>query len=502
MNQQGKQPKTTDWWRSQLVLGLVVLLLFVMDGEVRGAVLMPAGDDASSVRGATRQATVRGTAQQLLGVVSQQQDDLSLSAVSRNVLHDLKVLCREMAADVWSVPPQGTEQDVMGFNRLPFLAQRNLSGDVAPPDIGSLTLENQSPLQPISSPPSSAVLFVPAVIGLLGVVLRARPSGTVPVGEGDAQSMEPSAAVSPSIMVLSADPDFVGAVRASLNRAGHATQSVATLDEALSWAERSVPSLLLLDHRIDNWGMLRTSPVLKSTPIMMMIPCESSSGEEQWASELERGIDGMHDFRDGHRLFVAKVGAYLRRTGCAATTRGVYQVGAVELDADVHTVTLAGRPLQLSAKPFSILRALMQEPSRVFSRNELVHSVWGPNFAIGEHTLDVHVHALRQQLDRDPTRSCQLVTIKGVGFKLKAATAVASSFEASANQPECRVAVNGSDERRPSTLSRPRYDTVGQRCLSPRTQVPVLKQPVRRRSARMPRRPSVASGVGNAALAG
>ncbi len=502
MNQQGKQPKTTGWWCSQLVLGLVVALLFVMDGEVRGAVLMPAGDDASSALGATRQVTVRGTAQQLLGVFSQQQDDLSLSGLSGNVLHDLMVLCREMAADVWSVAPQGTEQDVIVFNRLPFLAQRNLSGDVAPPDIGSLTLENQSPLQPISSPPSSAVLFVPAVIGLLGVVLRARPIGTVPVGEGDAQSMEPSSTVSPSIMVLSADPDFAGAVRASLNRAGHATQLAATLDEALSWAERSVPSLLLLDHRIDNWEMLRTSPVLKSTPIMMMMPCDSSSGEEQWASELERGIDGVHDFRDGHRLFVAKVGAYLRRTGCATTTRGVYQVGAVELDADVHTVTLAGRPLQLSAKPFSILRTLMQEPSRVFSRNELVHSVWGPNFAIGEHTLDVHVHALRQQLDRDPTRSCQLVTIKGVGFKLKAETAVASSFEVSAHQPACRVAASGSDERRPSTLSRPRHDTVSQRCPSPPTQAPVLKRATRRRSVGMSRRASIVPGIGTAALAG
>jgi DNA-binding response OmpR family regulator len=104
----------------------------------------------------------------------------------------------------------------------------------------------------------------------------------------------------------------------------------------------------------------------------------------------------------------------------------VYQVDAVELDGDAHEVKIAGRQVKLSAKPFAILTVLMREPSKVFSRSELFNLVWGPDLAVEEHTLDVHIHALRQQLDREPNRLCELVAIKRVGFKLKPVSSTGS----------------------------------------------------------------------------
>jgi DNA-binding response OmpR family regulator len=177
--------------------------------------------------------------------------------------------------------------------------------------------------------------------------------------------------------------------------------------------------LVLVDHRTQDWDMLRTDPSLRHVLLLGVIPIGCLYTEDHCISDLERGMDGVHDLRDGHRLLVARVGAYLRRAGCDHVRRGVCQVGAVELDWDAREVKIAGRQVKLSAKPFAILTALMREPSKVFSRSELVNFVWGPNYAVGGHTLDVHVHTLRQQLNREPNRHCELVTINRVGFKLK-----------------------------------------------------------------------------------
>lgn len=297
------------------------------------------------------------------------------------------------------------------------------SGDgLMPPPVGAVDLANSSPVVPLAPSPSSVLLFVPALVGLLGVILRDRScaasSGTVTESVGKRPSEH-----SPCLLILSSDPAFSHEIQEQAHRAGCTTRLAADVHGALAGSEHASPALFLVDRRIVDWDMLRTSPSLKCVPLITLSPRGSLCTEEQWISDLDRGADGTHDFREGGRLFIAKVGAYLRRVGrCDMTRRGVYQMGAVELDADVHEVRVAGRPVPLSSKPFAILQTLMQAPSKVFSRHELIDRVWGPQFAIGDHTLDVHVHALRRQLQRDPNRRCQLVTIKGVGFKLKEVT--------------------------------------------------------------------------------
>jgi Response regulators consisting of a CheY-like receiver domain and a winged-helix DNA-binding domain len=231
----------------------------------------------------------------------------------------------------------------------------------------------------------------------------------------------------PCLLILSADTVFSKIIHAQVSQAGYPARVAGAVSDALTISEHALPALLLVDRRIPDWDMLRTSPLLKSVPLFALAPAEGLYTEEQWVSDLERGADSIYDFRDGDRLFLAKLRASLWRAGYAVTGRAVYQVGAVHLDADRREVTIAGERLQLSDKPFVLLKTLMQAPARVFRRSELVDRVWGPRFAIGKHTLDVHVHTLRRHLDRDPRRRCRLITIKGVGFKLKTADPVPTS---------------------------------------------------------------------------
>lgn len=221
------------------------------------------------------------------------------------------------------------------------------------------------------------------------------------------------------VVALSPDVAFAEDLKAHLQRAGYAVRVATVVSELLAFSHCAVPALVLVDQRIQDWDMLRTDPFFRHVLLMAVVPLGAIYPDENCLLDLERGMDGVHDLRDGYRLLVAKVGAYLRRAGRDYVRRGVYRAGAIEFDGDSHEVMVAKRPVHLSAKPLAILTALMREPSKVFSRSELVNLVWGPGFAVSGHTLDVHVHAIRKQLDREPNRFCELVTIKSVGFKLK-----------------------------------------------------------------------------------
>jgi DNA-binding response OmpR family regulator len=259
------------------------------------------------------------------------------------------------------------------------------------------------------------------MIGLVAVALgrRARTEvwnvTNVTTADGSAANPAPTGSI---LVLLSRDPELTHNLDQLLSGAGYATRSRSSVSDVLALANTIHPALVLVDRRVADWDVLRTSPALSRVPFLGLVPDGMCLGEEEHLLDFERGMDGVHEMADGNRLLLAKVGAYLRRAGHGGLTRGVYRLGAVELDSDRLHATVAGVPVKLSAKQFALLKAFMQAPSRVFTRRELFDIVWGPNFAVGDHTLDVHVHAVRQALDRDPLRRCRLLAIKGVGFKL------------------------------------------------------------------------------------
>lgn len=320
-------------------------------------------------------------------------------------------------------PPLWIDQDTIRFT---FNLLLQGPSDFAPAqlDADAMGFEHRSQVVPVSFPPSSGVLFVTTLVGMLGVVRWGDSHIRKAQGTDELEPHRPCA--TPLVVVLSPDAVVAGNLQEHLDRAGCAVRTAATVNEIFALTDPASLSLVLVDQRIHDWDMLRTDPSLRHVLLMAVVPLGCFYTEDHCLSDLERGMDGVHDLRDGHRLLVAKVRAYLRRAGCDTVRRSVYQVGAVELDGDAHEVKLAGRQMKLSAKPFAILRALMREPSKVFSRSELVDLVWGRGFAISEHTLDVHICAIRHQLDREPNRRCELLTIKGVGLKLQPTSSAGS----------------------------------------------------------------------------
>lgn len=291
---------------------------------------------------------------------------------------------------------------------------------LGPLSSGSFSLRGTAQVTAAPVPlPAAVILFGSGLCGLVGIVIRRQgPLKRQDIGDGS--GTQQTELISSSVVFLvSSDSVFAGDVAGQLQRSGYQFHSVASVTELLEIAQQLPPALILVDRRITDWDMLRTDRALSHVPVITLAPLQAAETEGDLIEDLERGADGVYSCRDGHRLFLAVIGSYFRRAGHRCSRRGVYHAGAVELDTDVHEVRIGGERVPLSAKPFALLEAFMRAPSRVYSRSELLDLVWGPNFAIGDHTLDVHIHALRQLLDRDPDHGCRLIAIKGVGFKLK-----------------------------------------------------------------------------------
>jgi DNA-binding response OmpR family regulator len=94
------------------------------------------------------------------------------------------------------------------------------------------------------------------------------------------------------------------------------------------------------------------------------------------------------------------------------------RLGPLVLDVDSYSVTVAGRPLDLTYKEFELLRFLAEHPGRVFTRPALLREVWGFDFYGGTRTVDVHVRRLRAKLG--PEHEGLIETVRGVGYRTSA----------------------------------------------------------------------------------
>jgi DNA-binding response OmpR family regulator len=111
----------------------------------------------------------------------------------------------------------------------------------------------------------------------------------------------------------------------------------------------------------------------------------------------------------------ARIGAVLRRSR-GRRDQGVLQVGELRIDPVAREVTLDGRDIELSAKEFALLRKLAEEPTRVFTKEELLRDVWGFKLMGSTRTLDSHASRLRRKLTDSGRR--WIVNVWGIGYRL------------------------------------------------------------------------------------
>jgi DNA-binding response OmpR family regulator len=121
----------------------------------------------------------------------------------------------------------------------------------------------------------------------------------------------------------------------------------------------------------------------------------------------------------------ARIRALLRRAAAAGQQQregSLLTAGVITLDTDQRAAWRAGQPVDLTAKEFDLMALLLQNPGRVYSRENLLNLVWGYEY-IGElRTVDVHIRRLREKLEPDPANPAYILTKWGVGYYLNSQT--------------------------------------------------------------------------------
>jgi two-component system response regulator RegX3 len=203
----------------------------------------------------------------------------------------------------------------------------------------------------------------------------------------------------------------------SFRDAGYEVLTAPNEPTALDLLQQSAPSLVVADSQACSVDKLRLHRTLKATPIVSLredTPCS----EEDCLEDLERGAD-LSLCNQTTRALVARVRAILRRKELSSQNAGQSAAGAVQMDLDRHEVRVNGKLVELTPKEFQILRYFLESPSRVFSRQEMLNCVWGEGYALEEHALDVHIHSLRQKVEENPSKPKLIVTVRGIGYKLR-----------------------------------------------------------------------------------
>lgn len=222
-----------------------------------------------------------------------------------------------------------------------------------------------------------------------------------------------------TILIVSQSESFAHSLKKVFDTNGYQSATVSTTSAAVSTAKEPGVALIIIDRRLGDVQAIRQLRQVTIAPIMAVQDAANSCTDEECLQDYEHNIDLVVCSKSPREL-LARARAILRR--CSQQQQGAhirYQVGPIVMDVDRHEVTVGGRMVELTPKEFQILRQFLESPNCLFSRQEMLNRVWGEGYALEEHALDVHIHSLRQKIEPDPTRPRMIITVRGVGYKLR-----------------------------------------------------------------------------------
>ncbi len=190
-------------------------------------------------------------------------------------------------------------------------------------------------------------------------------------------------------------------------------------NDADFWAamKEQRPELIILDVMLPGEDGLTILRKLRSSPVTTDIPVIMATAKDSEYDKvigLDSGADDYLAKPFGMMEMVSRSKAVLRRAGNRQPV--ILSYGRIVLDEGRHAVTVDGKTILLTLKEYELLKLFMESPGRVFTRDNILSSVWGVDFAGETRTVDVHIGTLRTKLEK---AGDYIRTVRGVGYKLE-----------------------------------------------------------------------------------
>lgn len=218
------------------------------------------------------------------------------------------------------------------------------------------------------------------------------------------------------VLVVDDDPHILDLVSIQLTQAGYAVQKASNGFEALTVIEEANPDLAVVDVMMpgmDGYTLTRKIRSLTDIPVLLL----TAKGELE---DKEKGfLSGSDDylvkpFEPKELQF--RINAILRRYDKAVDP--LIQAGPLSINRQSYEVSVGNQILLLPLKEFELLSVMASRVNSVFTREILLERVWGYDYEGDEQTLSVHIKRIREKLEK-LTADVQIVTIRGVGYKLE-----------------------------------------------------------------------------------
>jgi two-component system phosphate regulon response regulator PhoB len=225
-----------------------------------------------------------------------------------------------------------------------------------------------------------------------------------------------------AILIIEDDPDIQELLSLSMSREGWKILQAKTGEEGLKILKSKKVNCILLDIMLPGMDGLKVLKKIKEIEQCANVPVimTTAKGEEaDIVSGLELGADDYVVKPYSPKVLIARIRAGLRRqeeSGAAAAVT-VWQQGEIKLDTARHTAFCGDRQLDLFATEFSLLKHFLSNPEIVFSRNQIIAAIRGPDYPVTDRSVDVQILGLRKKLGK---AGDMIETIRGVGYRLRA----------------------------------------------------------------------------------
>jgi len=223
------------------------------------------------------------------------------------------------------------------------------------------------------------------------------------------------------ILIIEDDPEIQELLALSLAREGWKLIQAKTGEEGLDCLKKNQVNCILLDIMLPGMDGLKLLKKLKEIEMCKGVPVimTTARGEEaDVITGLELGADDYVVKPYSPKVLIARIRASLRRQedGSSGVKTKVWQQGKLRLDADRHTASYDGKPLDLFATEFAMLQHFLSHPDIVFTRAQIIAAIKGEDYPVTDRSVDVQILGLRKKL---ADAGDMIETIRGVGYRLR-----------------------------------------------------------------------------------
>jgi two-component system alkaline phosphatase synthesis response regulator PhoP len=219
------------------------------------------------------------------------------------------------------------------------------------------------------------------------------------------------------ILLVDDEPDILEFMSYNLNKEGFEVFTSTNGKDAIRIATLEKPSLIILDVMMPDLDGIETCRVIRETPELKEVLVAFLTARNEDYSQIAGFDAGADDYINKPikpRVMVSRVKALLRRAGKLTGGDEVLEVNGFTIDREKYLIVKDNVQINLPKKEFELIALLASKPGKVFTREDILKSVWGEDVVVGDRTIDVHIRKLREKLGDNYIR-----TIKGVGYKFE-----------------------------------------------------------------------------------